>query len=209
MIKIFLKDKLLTISEDVASENFITKISFSDKEHIKKTINNFLTEEEICSLNIYGAEEIEIIKEIETLFVKIRAAGGIVTSKNNELLFIKRLGVWDLPKGKIEAEETPKIAAIREVCEECGIHEHDLELNRTLEKTYHIYELKQKFILKETFWFEMLFMGSYLLTPQIEEDITEIKWINKKYVSEILANTYPSIELLINSYLSASPFPKY
>ena len=50
----------------------------------------------------------------------IEAAGGVVKNPADELLFILRLGKWDLPKGKIEKGEKIKEAALREVEEECG-----------------------------------------------------------------------------------------
>ena len=51
----------------------------------------------------------------------IKAAGGLVRNQEGDYLFIKRLGKWDLPKGKVEAEEQMKEAAVREVEEECGV----------------------------------------------------------------------------------------
>src|SRR5690606_38316271 len=59
----------------------------------------------------------ELIKQVK--FVK--AAGGLVDNELNEFLFIKRLGKWDLPKGKLEEGEKMKETALREVEEECGI----------------------------------------------------------------------------------------
>lgn len=61
-------------------------------------------------------------------FVVIEAAGGIVQNTNKELLFIYRLGKWDLPKGKMEKGEHPDECALREVTEETGVT--SLELKR-------------------------------------------------------------------------------
>ena len=40
--------------------------------------------------------------ELQDFFRPVSAAGGIVRDPAGRLLFIKRLGVWDLPKGKVE-----------------------------------------------------------------------------------------------------------
>ena len=59
------------------------------------------------------------LKQFFRMFNNIKAAGGLV-SRDKELLFIHRLGKWDLPKGKLEKKESNKLAAVREVREECG-----------------------------------------------------------------------------------------
>lgn len=51
----------------------------------------------------------------------IEAAGGLIVNQKKEILFIYRNGKWDLPKGKIESEENPPEAALREVKEETGL----------------------------------------------------------------------------------------
>ena len=48
----------------------------------------------------------------------IMAAGGIVETPDQQSLFIHRLGCWDLPKGKVELNESLPIAAQREIEEE-------------------------------------------------------------------------------------------
>ena len=52
-------------------------------------------------------------------FELIVAAGGLV-KKEESYLWIYRNNKWDLPKGKVEKNESVKSAAIREVVEECG-----------------------------------------------------------------------------------------
>ena len=52
---------------------------------------------------------------------KVVAAGGLVTNDKNELLTMFRRGKWDLPKGKLDEEETIEACALREVREETGI----------------------------------------------------------------------------------------
>jgi 8-oxo-dGTP pyrophosphatase MutT (NUDIX family) len=48
----------------------------------------------------------------------IKAAGGIVQEPSGKILMIKRLGLWDLPKGKAEKGESDAETAVREIMEE-------------------------------------------------------------------------------------------
>jgi 8-oxo-dGTP diphosphatase len=54
----------------------------------------------------------------------IMAAGGIVVQRGKVPLFavvcLRKRGDWVLPKGKLDAGETPRDAALREVLEETG-----------------------------------------------------------------------------------------
>lgn len=139
-----------------------------------------------------------IAKDVKQTFKKIKeslkvieAAGGFVLNENDKYLFIKRNGRWDLPKGKLEDGERKKDAAVREVEEECGIKIKSL--GNKICKTYHVYELKGKPVLKVSHWYKMEAKANQKLVPQLEEGITEVKWFTKKDWSIVRANTYPSI----------------
>ena len=67
----------------------------------------------------------------------IIAAGGIVMNPKQEILWIFRRGFWDLPKGKLDPGETIPQCALREVEEETGIN--DIQLNELITITYHEY----------------------------------------------------------------------
>lgn len=129
-------------------------------------------------------------------FAEIPAAGGVVFDSNGSILFIKRLGVWDLPKGKIEEFETPEIAAVREVEEECGLS--GLKIIRQLSSTFHIYRSpylrsSNNLVLKETKWFLMQYPGTETPVPQVEEDIEEIRWFAPNELGKVYGNTYSSL----------------
>ena len=64
-----------------------------------------------------------LVEEFKACFTILEAGGGIVFNKRGEFLVIERRGVWDLPKGKVDAGETIEEAAVREVREECGLTE--------------------------------------------------------------------------------------
>lgn len=124
----------------------------------------------------------------------IEAAGGLVKNSKGEMLFIFRNGKWDLPKGKFELGETPKDAAKREVAEECGIK--NISIVKEFQTTYHTYKEDNDRFLKKTYWFEML-SDDTVLKPQTSEGITEVKWIRKNELNNVLQNTYKSIQQII------------
>lgn len=130
----------------------------------------------------------------------LEAAGGLVLNEKGEVLMIFRRGSWDLPKGKIDPNESVETAAIREVREETGLTE--LKIVLKLQVTYHTYNIDNVNYIKPTHWFKMIHESNQELVPQTEEDITEITWMSKKQVEGILDQTYSSIqELLENHFL--------
>ena len=145
----------------------------------------------------------EFFTEIfRSVFISIEAAGGVVI-RNNKLLFIFRNEKWDLPKGKIDAGETTREAALREVEEECGISGH--KIVKQLPSSFHIYKSpynksQGELIFKETFWFEMEYSGIENGTPQTEEDITKIEWFAPDELELPLTNTYANLKPLIFIY---------
>ena len=60
-------------------------------------------------------------------------------------------------------------------------------------KTYHVYEIKGKVVLKISHWYAMEAKAKQKLIPQTEEDITEVKWFSKNDFSIIRSNTYANI----------------
>jgi len=131
-------------------------------------------------------------------FTMIEAAGGIVANEKDELLFIYRLEKWDLPKGKLDVGEKLEDCAVREVEEETGVTH--IQLKKKLGETYHTYNAYGKHYLKTTHWFSMSCPNDQNTKPQVEEDITEIKWINANAIDEVMKNTYPSIKDVLSIY---------
>ena len=129
---------------------------------------------------------------------KIVAAGGIVTNEENKILFQFRRGKWDLPKGKLEEGERIEDCAVREVEEETGLQ--NIALGNLIGITNHFYKEKGKDLEKETYWFAMKVTGPQELVPQLEEDITDLKWVAKDEVGEYLNNSFRNIEDIISKY---------
>ena len=125
--------------------------------------------------------------------------------REDKILFILRNKKWDLPKGKVDEGETIREAAVREVEEECGIF--GSEIINKIPSTFHIYqspykESKGEWIFKETFWYEMEYAGANNGQPQIEENITEVKWFAKNELDDVLVNTYRNLKQIISNYIN-------
>ena len=133
----------------------------------------------------------ELFKSIKKKLTIIKAAGGLVENAKGEFLFIFRNKKWDLPKGKLEKNEDIKDTAVREVEEECGVKIDKRE--KRLCKTYHIYELGGKVILKQTSWYKMFVKGIPKLVPQTDEGITSASWVGAEGIKAKMKNTYPLI----------------
>ncbi|MFO7867672.1 MAG: NUDIX hydrolase [Bacteroidales bacterium] len=143
----------------------------------------------------------DVLSYLQDFFLYIEAAGGVVQNNNTEILCIKRRGLWDLPKGKLEKHESPENAAVREVMEETGlstVHRHDFICS-----TWHTYEHPKGkgTVLKQTYWYMMSTEEEYL-TPQTEEDITQAKWISCHDLNTITDNTFNSIKDVLSAYLN-------
>lgn len=135
-------------------------------------------------------------------FRLIRAAGGVVrkSSAKEKILLIYRLGKWDLPKGKIEAGESKRKAAIREVEEECGIDQ--LKITNSLPDMHHLYQIKNQWVVKETYWYEMICNSDAELIPQTDEGITRVEWMSPSAIRKVLPKAYASIAELLRTVLS-------
>jgi 8-oxo-dGTP pyrophosphatase MutT (NUDIX family) len=187
---IYINQKILIISSNIPHQvkNYqVIDVESFDFEIFYHTLtnNNFAT------FLILSDKPKRIFLNIQKCVKVIEAAGGLVKSEENKFLFIKRNGFWDLPKGKLEIGEKKKDAAVREVEEECGITVKSL--GNKITKTYHIYELKGKIVLKISHWYKMKAIANQALVPQLEEGITEVKWLSKTDWPMVKSNTYPSI----------------
>lgn len=128
----------------------------------------------------------------------IEAGGGMVFNPKGELLMMLRRGQWDMPKGKLDEGETIEACALREVEEETGIS--NLKLCSKLQTTYHIYSFHGKTALKASHWYKMEYSGNEELVPQTEEDITELRWVDKVEAAELAQIAFPSIREMVEKY---------
>lgn len=136
------------------------------------------------------------------MLTPIIAAGGIVMNPNKEILWIFRRGFWDLPKGKLDPNETIEACAIREVMEETGI-DH-LVLGKLILKTTHHYHdnYLNTEVEKTTYWYAMTTDTLQDGKPQTEEDIEAIAWVKQADIAPFLAKTYDTIQAVMEVYLT-------
>ncbi|SDE02220.1 NUDIX hydrolase [Riemerella columbipharyngis] len=197
MYKVFINDKKICLSKK--PQNLQRDIPYTGAASLEKAIE-YIERVSISEVGVYG-ENLDLIWEnFQAMFKIIEAAGGVVLNSKKEILFIHRLGRWDLPKGKLEKGETPKKGAKREVEEETGVN--GLKISELVETTYHIYiNKKDKKILKKTYWYLMNTEFSDKLIPQAEEGITDVAWKSFSEVQyHIFPKTFQNIQIVLNTF---------
>lgn len=197
-IVIYFLSKKIVLEErkqDTQNQSFICLDDMS-LEDIQQKFKEFIHQEELVILT-FRTSSLEIgFEKFRKQFKYIYAAGGLI-EKAGYYLFIYRLKKWDLPKGKLDKGESPQEAAIRECEEECGITQ--LSITKELSPSYHIYEHKNAYALKKTFWYAMSTKHTEILIPQIEEHIEKVEWFDKLQIQEhVIKNTYPAILDVLN-----------
>lgn len=197
MFKIYYLDNLLALGQDNAITTHIETRELSNKLSLISFVDQWIKNDkrtDTC-INTYAAEN--MLNDLKGHFHFVEAAGGVVRNRNQQLLFIKRWGIWDLPKGKREKGEKIEDCALREVNEETGIA--PLRIIDVLPSSYHLYLHKQKTILKKTYWFHMETDFEGVTTPQQEEDITQADWLNKTACQQALSESYRSLRESLSS----------
>ncbi len=197
MYKVFFNTNSITFSSQATFEKGVENIPSTVLSGNYKLLIDRVLEKRKLQILVVSDKLAKDWEDFKRLFILIEAAGGFVLNENKELLCIHRLGKWDLPKGKLEEYEQIDECAIREVEEECGIQ--NLKITSPVFHTYHTYVLRGKSILKRTHWFKMT-TKTQELTPQTEEDITEVIWADEKQLMDVLDNTYPNIKLVLEKF---------
>lgn len=164
------------------------------KKQIKQYLDLLDKNDSVSLVALYGEDIEKLWADFCSCFDRIDAAGGIVTDPNGRLLVFFRRGHWDLPKGKIDPGETPEQAALREVREETGLAA--LTLGPFAGHTWHTYREKGERILKCTWWYHMQTTETDT-TPQTEEDIEEIRWVEPAAWLASKPNLYASLREIV------------
>ena len=202
MYKVFVNDIPLILSTEREIGSQYTSIPIK-KAKIKRIIKK-VSKGELFYVNLYHEKEEKLLKILKKKLKTIVAGGGMVYNQKGEILFIKRNGRWDLPKGKAEKKETIEETSIREVEEETMVE--GLEITKFLQTTYHILKRNGKYKLKETHWFEMKTSYEGELIPQEKEGITKVKWKDFEQSQKALKKSYENIKLLFpKEYLIQHP----
>lgn len=216
MKKIFIQDNILILAEPQEADALLEqplcrKMKWRKEEYTGKSVLVHLQEE--LSANVHN-ETVLLIhrsapameKEFFSMHRLIEAAGGAVLNEEEKILMIYRRGKWDLPKGKVDAGETIKEAAKREIEEETGVGNLKIVapirfLNNRQDCTYHTYELKGKQMLKATYWFKMTTNDHHQLVPQAAEGIEQVMWCSARTARQNLRNSFHAIEEIIDQVM--------
>lgn len=206
MYKIFINEVPILIREDKAPEHLQSSEShpvffFTQRREIMKAMQQIELGGHLRSLTIYGDDAKAIRSHLFSEYKKVKAAGGFVINENKEVLMIYRHSMWDLPKGKVEINESTKKAAVREVMEETGIG--NLQLIKKLMKTYHTYLLGNNKILKTTHWYLMSSTDKEF-RPQLSEGIENVKWVNIVEMENKYKHTYNTIRDVVDAGIIAA-----
>ncbi|WP_394697595.1 NUDIX hydrolase [uncultured Sunxiuqinia sp.] len=207
MYKVFLNEHQLFCDDEIdcsSKDNVVDVVEIEDIVDILKLFSKLENSKYVVKLIIISKLTQNSMQLLKNNITQIPAAGGLVINRKQQLLMIKRMGKWDLPKGKIEKDELPEDAAVREVGEECGIGK--LKITHQLPSTFHLYrspyiEKRSNWVLKETHWYEMAYSGQEKLVPQVEEQIEEARWVSCHDLQEFYQNTYGNLQDLLKPYL--------
>lgn len=193
MYKVFVNDKPLFLTDKIEKETDF-QLFLLDSVDIDKIIIKYF-QNKIDKAFLYHPDEKAMMKRLKEKIPVQKAGGGVVYNAEGKVLFIKRNGKWDLPKGGIEKYEEIADTAVREVEEETGARE--LKVIKKLPKTYHIFKRNGKYRLKITSWFEMSTSYDGPLIGQADEGIEEVVWFDKEQIKEAMSNSYENIKLLV------------
>lgn len=207
-VKIYFDDKPLFLCDNVDGiiEPFVHHddaifIDELDSHTVKSMIHEMQLEKVHAGVFFHPDLE-ELKKAFWKKFTIIKAAGGLVLNEDNKMLMIFRRGKWDLPKGKLDKGETLEQCAVREVEEETGLTK--VKLLSPLLTTYHTYHEGTKFVLKESYWYNMKVSGKQNLQPQVEEDILETRWVTMKEAEKLFPECFPSVVDVVKEYTTQS-----
>ena len=192
MYKVFVKESPLILTNElseIANSKYYPLNGGAMKEAIDALAKNKLTE-----AYIYHPNHEEILKKFSKKIPIEVAAGGVVTNKEGQVLFIYRNDKWDLPKGKLDKGETIEECAVREVEEETGVK--GLKIENFLSTTYHIFKRNGKYRLKEVHWYAMKTSYNGKLKGQKSEGIEKVKWKGPEKIKKALENSYTNIKTL-------------
>ena len=132
----------------------------------------------------------------------IKAAGGIVI-QGKKILFIKKNGRWEFPKGRLKKGSKRKSTALREIYEETGIPKEDLNIVKPLIPTYDNIKIGKNAVTKKTYWYLIEFLGDAKtkLRPEKREGITKCKWLTSSEIVLIMKDSRPLVHYLLEFVL--------
>jgi 8-oxo-dGTP pyrophosphatase MutT (NUDIX family) len=192
-LKLYLEDREIILTGEIMPDGEWYHFDFVNIPDFIRRVRT----ENLKRVYLYHPDVAGRMKVLESIFDVIEGAGGLVLNEKNEILFINRRNVWDLPKGKMEQGESAEETALREVKEECGIE--SLESVGFLRDTYHIYWESGRRKLKITHWFLMRAESGQNLQPQTFEGIDKVEWLGRHSRELKEGKIYKSIRDLLKT----------
>ena len=138
------------------------------------------------------------------------SCGGVILDGRKVLLVqvknMKGKKIWTFPKGHIEAGETPRQAALREVLEETG---YKAIIIRPMIRVKYAFTFQGNYIKKMVQWYLMKKAGR--IGKHDASEILAIRWVSLHKARELVQ--YPSdirlVEMLMSSlHLTAQENPE-
>ena len=114
---------------------------------------------------------------------RIHVAAGIIINSNQQVLISRRLdhqhqgGKWEFPGGKVEANETPEQALVRELAEEVNLNVHSASLFESISFDYPDKQVLLDFMLTTEFAGEAKGLEGQ-----------EVRWVDK---ADLVNFTFP------------------
>ena len=128
------------------------------------------------------------------------SCGGVVLDGRKVLLIqvknMKGKKIWTFPKGHIEAGETPRQAALREVLEETG---YKAGIIRPMIRVKYAFTFQGNYVKKMVQWYLMKKLGR--IGKHDASEILSIRWVSLLKARELVQ--YPSDIRLVEMLLSS------
>ncbi len=192
MYKVFVKEVAIIVTSD--KDLFPDHDAFNLKTVKFKKLAKAIKKGKVERPLLYSDNPDKLLKRLHKVLPLVLAGGGLVENEQHQYLFIHRNGKWDLPKGKAENKESIEQTSIREVEEETGVQ--NLEIQKYLGPTYHVFSRNGKMRLKLTHWYSMTTNYTGALVPQEKEGIDQAVWLDAQEANEALESSYANIKEL-------------
>ena len=128
------------------------------------------------------------------------SCGGVILDGRKVLLVqvknMKGKKIWTFPKGHIEAGETPRQAALREVLEETG---YKASIIRPMIRVKYAFTFQGNYIKKMVQWYLMKKLGR--IGKHDASEILSIRWVSLLKAHELVQ--YPSDIRLVDMLLAS------
>ena len=193
-------------SDNIDSKKLIDDVLVKEASLVQvQALINMMHEKEFRELDsitfsVNPAEYKSIRKAVKKQFKVVKAGGGIA-EKDDKILLIYRKDKWDLPKGKLDKGEGKRKGALREVEEECNVK---VKVGDKITHTWHTYIRNGKKHLKKTHWYRMECIDDSKMKPQLDERITDVRWMGERDTQQAMVNSFRSIRHVIKKFYSLS-----